>query len=155
MSLLNEYFSRVVEIVERHGGVVTQFQGDALLVVYNVPIEDPAHAANAVRTALEIESAINHRRFGDGVEFITRVGVNTGLVVAGPVGAENRLIYTVHGDAVNLAARLEALNKEHGTYILVAESTRQLAGSGFAFTAIGEVSVRGRSEPVRVYTVAA
>ncbi|MBI3375410.1 MAG: HAMP domain-containing protein [Betaproteobacteria bacterium] len=155
VSLLNEYFSQVVEIVERHGGVVTQFQGDALLVVYNVPIEDPAHAANAVCAALEIESAINHRRFGDGVEFITRVGINTGLVVAGPVGAENRLIYTVHGDAVNLAARLEALNKELGTRILVAESTRELAGRGFAFTALGEVSVRGRSEPVLAHTVAA
>ena len=124
-----------------------------MLVSYNVPLEDPAHAANAVRAALEIERTINRRTFGDGIEFITRVGLNSGLVVAGPVGAEHRLIYTVHGDAVNVAARLEALNKEYGTHILVAESTRQLAGSDFAFTALGEVSVRGRSEPVPVYTV--
>ena len=153
--LLNEYFSRLVEIVERHGGVVTQIQGDALLVSYNVPLEDPAHAAKAVRAALEIESSINRRTFGDGVDFITRVGLNTGFVIAAPVGAEHRLIYTVHGDAVNLAARLEALNKEYGTRILVAESTRKLAGSGFAFTALGEVSIRGKSEPVPVYTVTA
>jgi class 3 adenylate cyclase len=155
VAVLNDYFSLLVEIVERHGGVVTQFQGDALLVAYNVPLEDPAHAANAVRAALDIEREINHRRFGDSVEFITRVGVNTGVVVAGPIGAEHRAIYTVHGDAVNVAARLEALNKEHGTRILVAESTRQLAGSGFAFTALGEVTVRGKSEPVSVYTVTA
>jgi class 3 adenylate cyclase len=154
VTVLNEYFSRLVEIVERYGGVVTQFQGDALLVAYNVLIEDPAHAANAVRAALDIEREINHRRFGDGVEFITRVGINTGHVIAGPVGAEHRLIYTVHGDAVNVAARLEALNKEHGTRILVAESTRQPAGSGFAFTALGEITVRGKSEPVSVYTIA-
>lgn len=153
--LLNKYFSRLVEIVERHGGVVTQIQGDALLVSYNVPLEDPAHAANAVRAALEIEGSINHRSFGDGVDFITRVGINTGGVIAGPVGAEHRLIYTVHGDAVNVAARLEALNKEYGTRVLVAESTRELAGSEFAFTALGEVFVRGRSEPVPVYTVRA
>lgn len=154
VALLNEYFSRVVEIVERHGGVVAQIQGDALLVCFNVPLEDPGHAANAIHAALEIESAINHRAFGDGIELITRIGINTGNVVAGPVGAENRLIYTVHGAAVNLAARLEALNKEHGTHILVAESTQRLAGSGFEFTSLGEVSVRGRSDPVTVYTVA-
>jgi class 3 adenylate cyclase len=155
VTVLNEYFSRLVEIVERHGGVVTQLQGDALLVTYNVPLEDPAHAANAVRAALEIEREINHRKFGGAIEFITRVGINTGPVIAGPVGAEHRLIYTVHGDAVNLAARLEALNKEHGTRILVSESTRQLAGNGFAFASLGEVTVRGRSEAVAVYTVTA
>jgi class 3 adenylate cyclase len=153
VSLLNEYFSRLMEIVERYGGVVTQLQGDALLVSFNIPIEDPAHAASAVRAALEIERSINHRTFGEGVRFVTRVGINTGRVIAGPVGAEHRLIYTVHGDAVNLAARLEALNKEYGTRILISESTRLLAGSGFAFTSLGEVTVRGKSEPVRLYTV--
>ena len=150
---LNEYFSSLVEIVERHGGVVTQFQGDALLVSFNVPLEDAAHAANAVRAAQEIEQLTSHRRFGDGVEFITRVGINSGVVIAGPVGAENRLIYTVHGDAVNLAARLEALNKDHGTRILVAESTRVLAGQAFRFRPLGEIAVRGKSEPVSVFTL--
>ena len=153
VALLNEYFSRLMEIVERYGGVVTQLQGDALLVSFNVPLDDPAHAANAVRAALEIERSINHRTFGEGVRLVTRVGINTGRVIAGPVGAEHRLIYTVHGDAVNLAARLEALNKEHGTRILISESTRQLAGAGFAFTSLGEATVRGRSGPVPVYTV--
>ncbi|MFY9315386.1 MAG: adenylate/guanylate cyclase domain-containing protein [Burkholderiales bacterium] len=155
VELLNEYFSCIVKIFERHGGVVTQIQGDALLVSFNVPLEDPAHAANAVRAALDIEREVNHRTFGDVVRFVTRVGINTGRVIAGPVGAEHRLVYTVHGDAVNLAARLEALNKEHGTHILVAESTRRLARDGFAFVALGEVTVRGKSEPVHVYTVAA
>ena len=154
VALLNEYFSRVVGIVERHGGVVAQIQGDALLVCFNVPLEDPEHAANAVHAALEIESAINRGAFGEGIKFITRVGINTGTVVAGPVGAEHRLIYTVHGAAVNLAARLEALNKEYGTRILIAESTQRLAGTGFEFTSLGKVSVRGRSDPVMVYTVA-
>ena len=153
VAVLNEYFSRLMEIVERYGGVVTQLQGDALLVSFNVPLEDPAHAANAVRAALEIERSINHRTFGEGIELITRVGINTGRVIAAPVGAEHRLIYTVHGDAVNLAARLEALNKEYGTRILISESTRQLAVGGFAFVALGEAPVRGRSEPVPVYTV--
>ena len=97
-----------------------------MLVSFNVPLDDPAHAAQAVSAALEIERSINQRTFGEGVRFTTRVGINTGRVIAGPVGAAHRLIYTVHGDAVNVAARLEALNKEHGTRILISESTRQL-----------------------------
>ena len=153
VGLLNEYFSLLVGVVERHGGLVTQLQGDALLVAFNVPLDDPAHAVNAVRAALEIERTINHRTFGEQVRFTTRVGINTGRVIAGPVGAEHRLIYTVHGDAVNLAARLEAHNKEHGTHILVSESTRRLAGGGFAFIALGEATLRGKSEPVPVWTV--
>ena len=155
VALLNEYFSQLMEIVERCGGVVMQLQGDALLVSFNVPLDDPAHAANAVRAALEIERSINHRTFGEGIRFITRIGINTGRVIAGPVGAEHRLIYTVHGDAVNLAARLEVLNKEHGTHILISGSTRQLAGDGFAFIALGEAAVRGKLEPVPIYTVTA
>lgn len=154
VALLNEYFSRVMEIVERYGGVVTQIQGDALLVSFNVPLEDPAHAHNALRAALEIERDINSRTFGNAVRFITRVGINTGRVIAAPVGAEHRLIYTVHGDAVNLAARLEALNKEYGTRILVAEATRQLAGEAFSFVSLGAAAVRGRSQPVPIYTIA-
>jgi len=153
MTTLNEYFSSLVEIVERHGGVVIQFQGDGFLVSFNVPVEDPAHAQNAVRAAQEIEQLINHRRFGDDVEFITRVGINSGVVIAGPVGAENRHSYSVLGDTVNLAARLEALNKDYGTRILVAESTRVLAGHSFRFRPLGEIAVRGKSEPVSVFTL--
>lgn len=153
MTTLNEYFSSLVEIVERHGGVVIQFQGDGFLVSFNVPVEDPAHAQNAVRAAQEIEQLINHRRFGEGVEFITRVGINSGVVIAGPVGAENRHSYTVLGDTVNLAARLEAINKDYGTRIMVAESTRVLAGHSFRFRPLGEIAVRGKSEPVSVFTL--
>ena len=155
VALLNEYFSIVVEILERHGGVVTQIQGDALLVSFNVPLEHPAHAANALRSALEIETTVSSRVFGGGVRFVTRMGINTGQVVAGPIGAARRLIYTVHGDVVNVAARLEALNKEYGTHILVAESTRLAAGSEFLFTALGKASVKGRSEPLTVYSLSA
>ena len=153
VTTLNEYFSALVEIVERHGGVVTQFQGDALLVSFNVPVEDTAHAANAVRAGQEIERLINHRRFGEGIEFITRIGIDSGVVIAGPVGAANRLSYTVHGDTVNLAARLEALNKDYGTRILVSESTRALAGDSFRFRPLGKIAVRGKSEPVSVFTL--
>lgn len=153
VTLLNEYFSLLVEIVERHGGVVNQIQGDALLVSFNVPLDDVEHATNAVRAAVEIERDANHRVFGEGIRLITRIGVNSGHVIAGPVGAEHRLVYTVHGDAVNLAARLEELNKQFDTRILVAETTRRLADRAFEFISLGEATVRGRSERIPVYTL--
>ncbi len=155
VTLLNSYFSLVVPIIERHKGVVNQFQGDAMLVTFNVPIADPYHAADAIHAALEIQEALNTHHFDKGVDMITRIGINTGDVVAGSVGAGDRLSYTVHGDAVNLAARLEGLNKTYGTRILVSAFTKQLAGSDFEFETKGETPIRGRDETVEVYAVKA
>ncbi len=151
VSLLKAYFTVLVEIVERHGGVVTQFQGDAILATFNVPLADPDHARQALDAAAEIHNAIAEREFA-GHRLACRIGVNTGEVVAGNVGAEGRMNYTVHGDAVNLAARLEQLNKEHGTAVLVAASTAALAPD-VPLRAIGSVAVRGKSETVAVYTL--
>ena len=135
--LLNEYFEAMVEILERRRGVVTQFQGDAILATFNVPLADPDHAANALRAAIEMQSAVRRRDFA-GRRIANRIGVNTGPVVAGAVGAKGRLSYTVHGDAVNLAARLEALNKELGTTILVSRTTAARV-EGFDLRPRGEV----------------
>jgi adenylate cyclase len=151
VSLLNAYFTVLVEIVERHGGVVTQFQGDAILATFNVPLADPDHARRALDAASEICDAVAKREFA-GHRLACRIGVNTGEVVAGNVGAKGRMNYTVHGDAVNLAARLEQLNKEHGTAVLVAASTAALAPD-VPLRAIGSVAVRGKSESVAVYTL--
>ena len=103
VELLNEYFEVMVEVLERHRGVVTQFQGDAILATFNVPVPDPDHAANALRAAIEMQEATRRRAFA-GQRIGNRIGVNTGPLVAGAVGAKGRLSYTVHGDAVNLAA---------------------------------------------------
>ena len=151
VELLNEYFEVMVEILERHRGVVTQFQGDAILATFNVPVPDPAHAANALRAATEMQDATLHREFA-GQRIGSRIGINTGRLVAGAVGAKGRLSYTVHGDAVNLAARLEALNKELGTRILVSEATAERV-EGFALDPMGEVGVRGQSERVRIHAL--
>ena len=151
VELLNEYFESMVEILERHRGVVTQFQGDAILATFNVPLRDPAHAANALRAAVEMRSAVRRREYA-GQRVGCRIGINTGHLVAGAVGAKGRLSYTVHGDAVNLAARLEALNKELGTTILVSEATAAHT-EGFEFAPMGEVAVRGQTGRVEVYTL--
>ena len=152
ISTLNEYFSAVTEPIVRHGGVINQYQGDAILATFNLPKALDDHAAAAVRAAVEIQHILASRTFGSGLRLASRVGINTGVVVGGLVGAEERLGYTVHGDDVNLAARLEALNKDHGTRIIVSERTRELAGPDrFAFEALGTVTVRGRNRSVTIY----
>jgi adenylate cyclase len=153
VALLNEYFEAISGVVERHGGVITQFQGDAMLITFNTVRDDPDHAAKAVRTAAEIQEMTRERLFGDAVRMRTRCGINTGRIVAGAVGSAERLLYTVHGDEVNIAARLEQLNKKYGTYLLAAESTVRAAGGEFAFRAVDEITVRGRESATRVYTL--
>lgn len=154
INTLNEYFSAVVAPIENHGGTVTQFQGDAILASFNQPKIDEDHAANAVRAAIEIRDILAVRTFGAGLKLRCRIGINTGVVVGGLVGTADRLGYTVHGDDVNLAARLEQLNKEYGTSMLVSESTREKAGAGnFPFRRIGEAQVRGRHSSTTIYTI--
>ncbi len=120
-----------------------------------MPIPQPEHAAHAIEAAVEIQRLLGTRSFGEGIRLRARIGINTGLVVGGLVGTPDQLGYTVHGDDVNLAARLEQRNKEHGTQILVSESTCRSAGeSRFAFRRIGTVTVRGRSKAVELYTLA-
>ena len=151
---LNEYFSAVAEPIERYGGTITQFQGDAILASFNLPAADPDHAAHAIQAAIETQQLLAQRRFGNGIVLKSRIGINSGTVVGGLVGTETRLGYTVHGDDVNLAARLEQLNKDYGTRIIVSETTADLAGRDrFAFRRLGDVQARGRSTPTTVYTV--
>lgn len=133
------------------GGVVTQFQGDAILATFNVPVNDPEHAANAIHAARKMLNHTNQRQFAGQVLSI-RIGINSGTVFAGAIGAEGRLNYTVHGDAVNLAARLEAMNKEFGTRLLISENTQRLTNQ-FELQKLGETSVRGQSKRVSLYTL--
>ena len=151
IELLNSFFSVMVHILERHDGVVTQFQGDAILATFNVPIPNQEHAANALRAAIEMCATVDTHDFA-GETLDIRIGINTGNVVAGAVGAEGRLSYTVHGDSVNLAARLEALNKEHETRVLITEHTAKLT-SGFDLNSVGETVVRGQSRPIALYSI--
>ena len=150
VEFLNAYFEAVVEIVERYQGVVTQFQGDAILAVFNLPIASRDHGANALRAALEIVQAADERSFA-GVRARNRVGLSTGRVVAGAVGAAGRLSYTVHGNAVNLAARLEQMNKDYGTRILLSGKTAERC-PGFALRKVDDAQIRGYTEPVALYT---
>jgi len=148
--VLNAYFSAMVAILERHGGVVTQFQGDAMLVVFNLPERHPDHATAAVLAALAMQKHLDTVPI-EGHRLQCRIGIGTGPVLAGAVGAEGRLTYTVHGDAVNLAARLEGTNKTTGTRILISDRTAALAPS-IPVTSLGKLPVRGQSPDARVFT---
>lgn len=153
MATLNDYFAAVAAIVDENEGVITMFQGDAILITFNSARANPDHAACALRTALAIQ-ALSAERFGpEGLALKTRCGLNTGTCVSGAVGAPDRLYFTVYGDEVNVAARLEQLNKEFGTYVLATESCIGEAGVGFPCRPIGAVTVRGRSQPVSVFAV--
>lgn len=151
---LNQYLETVLEPIRAHGGIVNTFIGDGLFASFNMPLACEDHACAAVRAAIDIQRAVGSRTFGDqGVALATRVGISSGPVIGGSVGAGRRMSFTLLGDTVNLAARLEELNKHHGTRILVSQSTRDLCGERFAFDTLGAVPVRGRSEAIAIYSV--
>ena len=151
---LNAFYAAVAEPITRHDGVLVQFQGDAVLATFNAPRLNPDHAANAVRAALEIQSLLKTRTFGEGLYLRARIGINTGVVIHGLIGTPDRLGYTVIGDEVNVAARLEALNKQYASSIIVSGETYRKAGPNqFPFELLDEAMVRGRSTSTRIYKV--
>ena len=152
-SVLNTYLGTVVPAIERHGGVVNNFIGDGLFSSFNLPLALEGHAGAAIRAALEIQRELAAKTFAAGVRLRTRIGINTGPVVGVTIGTENRLNYTLLGDAVNLASRLEQLNKQFGSLILASESTVRAAGDGFPCTRLGEAGVRGHRGDVVVYRI--
>ena len=148
---LNEYYAVVTPPIERNGGVVTQIQGDAILAVFNVINEDPDHAASAVGAALEMQRAIDAATFLDGTKVSARIGINSGDMMASAVGSAGLSTYTVQGDAVNVAARLEQLNKKYGTRVLIGEQTVKLLADRSMCRKLGEVRIRGKRKRVVVY----
>jgi len=151
LAMLNEYFGVVGAAIRRYGGVITQFQGDAVLASFNLPVRDDDHAVSAVRAALDIIEDTAKRTFGAGKVLHTRVGISSGMVVGGAVGDDDRLGYTIHGSEVNLAARLEELNKKYGTSCLVSKRVADLVGDRFHLEPLGQLEIRGRAQPVGVF----
>jgi len=152
-SILNTYLGTVVPAIERHGGVVNNFIGDGLFASFNLPLPLADHAAAAIRSAIEIQQALAHVRFAGDVRVRTRIGINTGPVIGLSIGTDKRLDYTLLGDAVNVASRIEQLNKRFGTSILATESTMRAAGDGFPAERLGETGVRGHEGEVVVYRI--
>jgi class 3 adenylate cyclase len=151
VAFLTEFFELVVPIVKRHGGHANKFLGDGVLAVFGAPEPLPDHAERAVAAARETLEAVERRFRG---EVGIGIGINSGPVVMGSVGGGGRLEFTVVGDPVNVAARVEAATRDTGDAALITEATRDLlADAEGAVEPRGEVPLKGKSEPVRVYAL--
>ncbi|NIZ03462.1 adenylate/guanylate cyclase domain-containing protein [Thalassospira lucentensis] len=157
ISLLNEYFDLVNAPIRDHGGAVLNYVGDALHAAFNVVHDDPDHAANAVRAGIAMQKLSRDHVFAGGQKIKTRIGIHTGPVVAGPVGSRDRVDFTIQGDAANLASRLENMNKETRTEILISATTKALCGAieedGIAFRDLGTFDIRGRTQTIDLFTI--
>jgi adenylate cyclase len=157
VELLREYLTSMTEVVFRHGGTVDKFMGDAIMALYNAPFSQDDHAAQAVRTALEFQEATRalSRRWEArcGTPLRNGVGINTGDAIVGTIGSEQRLEYTAVGDTVNLASRLESITKEFEVPIIISEFTHDAVKGLFPTRYLGEVTIRGKEIPVKIYAV--
>ncbi len=150
VQVLNDYLAQMVGIIIRHHGHVNKFIGDGILAVFSDSDEGATrgdHPSRAVRCATEIVSAPS--------QFETGSGIHTGLVVVGNIGSADKMEFTVLGDTVNLASRLESLNKEHHTRLLMSEATEKLLGDEVETLRLGSIAIRGKAVPINVYTLTA
>jgi adenylate cyclase len=152
---LNAYFKRMDQAILAGHGVIDKFVGDAIMALFGAPVAGPDDAANALRAALGMIAALdslNAERAAAGLPaWKNGIGVNTGHVVAGTMGSEDRWSYTVIGDSVNLASRLEGLTKHYGARVLVSRATKEAAKGAFVYRTLDMVRVKGKSEPVEVF----
>ena len=152
--LLNQYFSLMTDIIFEHNGTLDKYIGDGLMAVFGAPMEKKDDAQRAVQAALDIRKAFLEmmRKSDSGVKFDMRIGLNTGRVVAGNIGSPKRLDYTVIGDPVNTASRLESIAKPN--QILIGEETyKKIKGKKFNIKKIGPTKLKGKKEEILVYEV--
>lgn len=154
-ALLNEYLTAMTDLILDSGGTIDKYEGDAIIAFWNAPVDQPDHAVRAVRAALACQQRLAelrpHFAARVGRELHMRIGLNTGPAVVGNLGSARRFDYTMLGDAVNLAARLEGVNKEFGTYSLLSQMTCERLGGTIPLREIGRVAVVGRREPVTIF----
>jgi adenylate cyclase len=154
VGLLNRYLSRMSEVIESQGGVVDKYIGDAVMALFGAPVARADAATAAVRAAIAMQEALRELHALHDAEGLPRlatgIGIHTGPVVAGNLGSTHRMNYTVIGDAVNLASRLQGLTREYDSAIIVSAATAAVA-PGFAYRPLGEVRVKGKSELILIY----
>ena len=157
VSLLNRYFTPVTRRIQAEGGYIDKFIGDAVMALFNAPVALPDHPDAACRAAWgmlrALEAFNREQRATGGPELHIGIGIHTGEAVVGNMGAEERLNYTALGDSVNVASRLEGLTKEYGRTILITGETHDRLQGGWATTFLGNVAVKGRDEPVRLFAL--
>lgn len=159
LDLLNRYLDRMSAIVEKHGGVIDKYIGDAIMALYGAPVVSPDAADNAIATARDMVTALatlNAELLAGGKPSLAvGIGINTARVVAGNMGSRSRLNYTVVGDGVNLASRLESLTKDpaYATRIIISEATLRAARHPPSLRPLGRVTVKGKTVPISIYAL--
>ncbi len=152
---LNEYFSKMVDVVFRHHGTVDKFVGDMVMALFGAPVDDEQHAEHAVAAAIDMVrelGGLNRRWAAAGMaQLDIGIGVNSGEMIAGNIGSSSIMSYTVIGDNVNLGSRLESLNKEYKTRIIISDATRARLSGTYDLRPLGDVVVKGKSRPVAIY----
>jgi adenylate cyclase len=157
VSLLNRYLTFMSDAILEEKGTIDKYEGDAIIAFFGAPIPVEDHALRACASAIaikQIEKELNKKIMEERLSpkpLLTRIGINTGSMVAGNMGTGNKMNYTIMGNAVNLAARLEGVNKQYGTWILASESTAQEAGDSILTRKLDRVRVVGINEPVRIH----
>ncbi|ATX79484.1 adenylate cyclase [Mariprofundus aestuarium] len=155
VSLLNEYLTEMCDIIGKYHGTVDKFEGDAIMAFWGAPIYRDDHAHLALLASLEMQQRLEELRGKWAAEgkdqLYVRMGINSGLMLVGNMGSRTRMNYTIMGDAVNLASRLEAANKFYGTHLMISQKTKVLAGDQFTVRELDAIQVVGKKKPVHVY----
>ncbi|MDR2576227.1 MAG: adenylate/guanylate cyclase domain-containing protein [Treponema sp.] len=157
VNLLNQYLTTMSDVILKEKGTIDKYEGDAIIAFFGAPLELPDHAIRACLSAITIkrkEEELNKLLLEEklsSMPLLTRIGINTGSIVAGNMGTKNKMNYTIMGNAVNLASRLEGVNKQYGTYILTTRATLDETGEMFLSRKLDKVRVVGINEPVQLY----
>lgn len=157
ISIFNEFISAMLDVIFKNNGTLDKFIEDGLMVEFGIPIEDPKQEITAVKTAIEMQEALQKLKkkwVEEGLQEVHMgIGINTGPAVVGNIGSEKRMEYTAIGDTVNVASRLEKATKELKVPILITETTQQALGDAFKTKNLGPIPLHGREEPIVVYSV--
>ena len=155
--LINRFLTRMTDVIIANGGTIDKFMGDCIMAFWNAPIENKKHREMAVKSALEMTVALNDLNMRLVAERLPKInigiGINTGDALVGNMGSEQRFDYSVIGDAVNLASRLESSSKTLGKTIVIGEETRRSIESIYPFDYIDSITVKGKTEKIKVYTI--
>jgi len=155
VNLLNQYLTLMTDLIMDSRGVVDKYIGDAIMAFWGAPLKEPAHADKACQAALEMVEQLEKKKKDwkkeFGIDLNIGIGINTGEVIIGNMGSEKRFDYTVMGDSVNLASRLEGLNKQYQTNIIVSQFVKDKAEDNFTFKYLDKVAVKGKEEKVEIY----
>ena len=155
--LINRFLTRMTDVIIKHGGTIDKFMGDCIMAFWNAPIDDPDHQEHAVDAAVEMQEELemlNAELVAEGLPQIKiGIGINSGEALVVNMGSLQRFDYSVIGDAVNLASRLESSSKTLGETLVIGEDTVEAAKYNYNFTYVDEITVKGKTQPVKVFTV--